>query len=123
MIPQRQIKGAQGEALAAAYLKKIGMAIVGQNWRCPLGEIDLIAQDRNGRLVIVEVKSAQGDISWARESITLKKQQKLKWLALAYLKTKNLGLETALRFDAVIVNLATGEIEHWPDAFWVKEEI
>ncbi|HOW01581.1 MAG TPA: YraN family protein, partial [Rhodoglobus sp.] len=48
--------GRRGEEIAARYLASRGLAIVERNWRCPQGEIDLIARD-GGELVFVEVKT------------------------------------------------------------------
>ena len=54
-----QALGRYGEALAARYLRERGMTIVERNWRCPEGEIDLVALDGDC-LVICEVKTRRG---------------------------------------------------------------
>jgi putative endonuclease len=46
----------RGEEFAADYLETQGMRIVDRNWRCPEGEIDIVALDRDA-LVIAEVKT------------------------------------------------------------------
>jgi putative endonuclease len=48
--------GIYGEELAARYLSKNGLVILGRNWRCDLGEIDVIAREKSD-LVICEVKT------------------------------------------------------------------
>jgi putative endonuclease len=48
--------GKRGEDQAAAYLTSIGYRIVDRNWRCPRGEIDIVAMDGD-ELVVVEVKT------------------------------------------------------------------
>ena len=48
--------GSRGEKLAAAFLQTKGFRLVESNWRCPLGEIDLI-MERNGEVRFVEVKT------------------------------------------------------------------
>lgn len=78
--------GARGEAAAAALLKGLGYRILGRNLRLPFGEIDLLAEDPDGRtIVLVEVKTrlrrAGGAGASARvapeASITRKKAAKL----------------------------------------------
>ena len=54
--PPRDASGQRGENVAARYLRNLGYKIIIRNFRCPLGEIDIIAKD--GRtLVFVEVKT------------------------------------------------------------------
>lgn len=52
----KDILGSRGEELAAQYLAAAGMEIIDRNWRCPEGEIDLVAVD-GSTLVVVEVKT------------------------------------------------------------------
>jgi len=55
-MAQKDDVGRRGEDEAAAYLTALGWRILDRNWRCPSGEIDIVALD--GReLVIVEVKT------------------------------------------------------------------
>jgi putative endonuclease len=55
-MAQKDDLGRQGEDETAAYLTALGWRIVDRNWRCPSGEIDIVAVD-GGELVIVEVKT------------------------------------------------------------------
>ena len=48
--------GAYGERVAAAHLVAAGMTVLERNWRCPLGEIDIVARDGDV-LVVCEVKT------------------------------------------------------------------
>ena len=52
----KDMLGRRGEELAAEYLESLGMLIVERNWRCPDGEIDIVALDGDA-LVIAEVKT------------------------------------------------------------------
>src|SRR5215472_8167778 len=52
--------GESGERFAAGWLEARGVRIVERNWRCPAGELDLVAE-RGGGLVFVEVKSRHGE--------------------------------------------------------------
>ena len=60
--PSTQAIGAKGERIARRYLRQNGYKILGKNFRVYLGEIDIIALDReNGKTVFVEVKSRKDD--------------------------------------------------------------
>ncbi|WP_445297103.1 YraN family protein [Chitinimonas sp. PSY-7] len=100
-----QTKGAAAEALAAEYLVQRGVSIIARNWRCRMGELDLIANDA-GTLVFVEVRSrAIGRFGDAAASITTSKQAKLVAAAQQYLAT--LGRTPPCRFDAVLLDGTT----------------
>jgi putative endonuclease len=76
--------GKRGEDLAADYLRGAGLAIVERNWRCPLGEIDLVARDGN-ETVFVEVKTRAGlGYGHPLEAITATKLARLRRLAAAW---------------------------------------
>lgn len=96
----RHDKGRIGEELAARYLEERGLQILDRNFRCPLGEIDLIARD--GRtLVFVEVKSRYGKgFGLPQEAVTHAKRRKLTLLAQWYLKSRALDTGRA-RFDVL----------------------
>ena len=53
----KQIIGAKGEEKACKYLKMKGYQIMEKNYRCKLGEIDIIAKDKNKEIVFIEVKT------------------------------------------------------------------
>jgi putative endonuclease len=85
MTSRRQQLGAQGEALAEAYLTQAGYEIIAKNWRCRDGELDLIARQAE-MLVFVEVRTRRGSrLGTPEESITLAKQARLINLAHTYL--------------------------------------
>jgi putative endonuclease len=119
-IDDRQSVGKLGEDAAVRFLKKRGVSIVERNVRSRLGEIDLVARDRD-TLVFVEVKcrrEAPGDPPQA--AVTPEKQRRLGRLAAGYLRRYGLG-ETACRFDVVAVVLdardRVKEIRHLEHAF------
>jgi putative endonuclease len=102
MLNLRQQYGAQSESLAARLLKRRGYTILETNYRTPLGEIDIIARDRD-TIVFVEVKARRslgfGGPKWA---VTPKKQRKISMVALYYLKTTRQSQAKA-RFDVVAI--------------------
>lgn len=115
----RKAIGRRAENLAAVFLKKKCFGIVDRNFRCRLGEIDIIAKDGD-ELVFVEVRSANGYyFQHPLESITNTKMRRLRRLAMVWLNY-NHTKEANLRFDIIsIVFLEKGnmEIEHIRDAF------
>ena len=93
--------GDWGEALAAEYLEARGCRIVEREGRCRFGEIDLIAE-QEGALLFVEVKLRTNlRYGMPRESVTAKKQEKLRSAALLYLSMH--GLDAPARFDVAEV--------------------
>jgi putative endonuclease len=102
MLNLRQQYGAQSESLAARLLKRRGYTILETNYRTPLGEIDIIARDRD-TIVFVEVKARRslgfGGPKWA---VTPKKQRKISMVALYYLKTTRQS-QVKARFDVVAI--------------------
>lgn len=100
----RQDSGRLGEKLAAEALRKKGYKIVGTNYRCRHGEVDIIALHR-GCLVFIEVRSKSGTaFGTPGESLTAQKQRKLAATAMDYL-AKHPGLPEDWRIDFVAVEL------------------
>jgi len=106
---RRQL-GGSGETLAAAHLEKNGYRILARNYRTPIGEIDIIAQEGE-TLVFVEVKTrGTHRFGHPKEAVTARKQRKLSMAALYYLKgTRNLHRKA--RFD--VVSILPGPREGW----------
>ncbi len=94
--------GQAGEDIAAGFLVKNGYRISERNYRCPIGEIDIVARDKND-LVFVEVKTRRSaDLGYPEQAVGIKKQKKISKLALWYLQEKRLnGVRT--RFDVVAI--------------------
>ena len=77
--------GRRGEKLAADHLTASGFRVVASNWRCPVGEIDIVAYD-GAVLVIVEVKTRTTDAyGHPFEAITPAKLRRLHLLAAAWM--------------------------------------
>jgi len=114
----RQLLGRKAEALAVAHLRKQGLRIEERNFRCRLGEIDLVARD-GATLVFVEVRSrTSAEFGLPEESVGHRKQQRLRRIAQVYLQGRG---ETTVRFDVVSVRFDRQgnlqRIEHIPQAF------
>lgn len=110
--------GIRGEDIAERFLRKKGYRIVARNFKTPVGEIDIVADD-GGTLVFVEVKTRGGQ-TFGRpfEAVDGRKKAKLRKVALYYLKNRCKN-DTPSRFDVLSIVAADGkeEIEHIVDAF------
>lgn len=94
------------------------MQLITRNFRCRLGEIDLIMQHGN-EIVFVEVRYRQSNnFGGAKDSIDNRKQQKIVKTASYYLQQHLQSDDTACRFDVMIVNSVESERLEWiQDAF------
>jgi len=118
MTRERLELGKLGEDLALKEVKRLGYKQITRNYRCRLGEIDLIAKDGN-TLVFLEIKTRKArSIGYAKEAVDLRKRRQISKVALAYMKS-NSCLDTKARFDVVAVSLGGGkpEIELIKNAF------
>lgn len=80
----KDVLGRRGEELAADYLEAHGMRIMDRNWRCPEGEIDIVALDGDA-LVIAEVKTRKSlDFGHPFEAVGAAKLARLQRLAAAW---------------------------------------
>lgn len=101
---RKQQLGEKGEAIAVRQLKKNGYKILEINYLTKLGEIDIIAKDKE-TIVFVEVKARRSvHFGSPKEAVTTQKQKKISMVALYYLKANN-QITTKARFDVVAVNL------------------
>jgi putative endonuclease len=110
--------GKWGEDLALKKVKKLGYKCIARNYRCPVGEVDLIAKDGDS-LVFIEIKTRRGrSLGYAKEAVNQRKRRQLSKVALAFMKTNGCS-ETRARFDVVVINLDGGsqEIEVVRNAF------
>ena len=108
MTQERLSLGKFGEDLAFKEIKGLGYKRIIRNYRCPLGEVDLIAMDGD-ILVFIEVKTRKGgSLAYAKEAVNAKKRRQLSKVALFYMKSNKIN-EVRARFDVVAVSLDGGE--------------
>ncbi|WP_082057251.1 YraN family protein [Psychromicrobium lacuslunae] len=110
----KQQLGRVGEELAADFLARRGFEVVDLNWRCPQGEIDLVAFDGE-ILVVIEVKTRRS-LSYGHpfEAISEAKLRRLRTLAVLWARHHGY-LSCRIRLDAVAVLAPRGaeaSIEH-----------
>jgi putative endonuclease len=92
--------GRQGEEVAARYVIRLGWKILDRNWRCPEGELDLVARDGE-QLVICEVKTRSTlRFGTPVEAVTAAKAARLRRLALRWAALHGCA-GTAIRIDVI----------------------
>lgn len=102
MTLEKRQRGQQGEAAAAVFLQERGYHLRERNFRCGLGEIDMVAEE-GGEIVFVEVRTRSSNLMGIpQESVDWRKQNRLRRLAAYYLKQRGL-LGQPCRFDVVAV--------------------
>lgn len=119
--------GALGEKYAADHLKRKGYKILNMNYKNKLGEIDLIAQDRNrGEIVFIEVKTRSADpYLGGQYAVDKRKQFHIMRTAAYYLDASKCELQP--RFDVIEIEAdrATGalkNVNHFENAFYQTED-
>ncbi|GAA4658843.1 YraN family protein [Kineococcus glutinatus] len=107
--------GGYGERIAARHLEQAGMVVLARNWRCELGELDLIARDGDC-LVVCEVKTRRSTAAGhPLEAVTPVKLARLRRLAAAWMSAHGVhprevrldvvGVLRPLRGPAVVEHL------------------
>ena len=108
----RKQLGVRGEDLACADLERQGMRILERNWRCRLGEIDIIAAEADATgltLVFCEVKCRSGlGFGHPLEAITYTKMRTLRQLAAQWMREHRMKA-SSIRLDAIGVVLVPGQ--------------
>ncbi len=107
--------GARGERIASTYLEAKRYRIVGTNYRCPWGEVDIIAQ-HDQCMVFVEVRTRRSiEYGTPEESLTRRKQDKLVATAETYLQDLTTAPDS-WQIDMVAIRLSSAgtnpQIEH-----------
>lgn len=111
--PPKKNSGADAEQRAEHFLQQQGLVTKNKNYRCKLGEIDLIMTDGT-TLIFIEVRLRNHhQFASAIESITLSKQQKIIRTAHYYLQEHRLTDKIACRFDVIALS-------NHRDPEWIK---
>lgn len=116
--------GTRGENSAERHLIAQDYKILARNYRCPLGEIDLVAK-KDKRYYFIEVKTRSSDeFGLPAEAVHLRKQKQLKRLAQWYLKENRLQ-DVPISFEVIAVHLSNAsgtQIQHFRNAFEAPDE-
>jgi putative endonuclease len=123
--PFRMSLGKRGEIVAANFLAQNGYKILEQNYRCEIGEIDVIAE-KDGRILFVEVKTRSSEhYGLPQESVHEIKQRKISRSAEWYLKEKRFETKP-VGFEVIAVQWKEGgdpEIRLISNAFSFDQEL
>ncbi len=115
--------GKRGEEAAVDFLKENGYRILVRNYKTKLGEIDIIATDKD-TYCFIEVKTRNSDsFGLPQEAVSFSKQRQISKAALQFLKEKNLFGQKA-RFDVISLLYCEDapKIELIKDAFELEEK-
>jgi putative endonuclease len=121
MTRARRQTGILGEQRALAALVAAGYRLLARNYRCPHGEVDLVAEE-GGRIVFVEVKARRGiDFGGPAAAVTRAKRRRIARASLHYLAANRM-LDRPARFDVVTLleTPAGWRVEILRDAFEVE---
>jgi putative endonuclease len=112
--------GSAAEERALVYLRGHGLKLVARNWRCKLGELDLVMRDGD-TLVIAEVRERRrDDYGTAAETVGPRKRARLVRATRLLLASRPELAERPLRFDVVALD-GSGAVEWIREAFDVQE--
>lgn len=114
MTRARQVLGAGGEDLSAAWYEAQGYQVMARNWRCPEGELDLVLS-QGATVVFCEVKT-RSSLAFGSplEAVTPVKQRRIRRLATAWLRQSG-SHYCDVRFDVAAV--LHGEVDVVQGAF------
>jgi len=115
MSRERVLLGATGEDAAARRYERAGYEVVGRNWRCREGELDLVLA--HGRLMVFcEVKTRTSErFGLPAEAVDWRKQARIRRLAVRWLAAWDGARPGALRFD--VASVSHGRVTIFEDAF------
>jgi putative endonuclease len=118
VVDERTQRGCAGEDAAQRVYERRGYFVVARNWRCALGELDLVLL-RRGLLVFCEVKTRSGPaFGGGYEAVSWSKRRKIRTLAEVYIGQHGFA-HAEVRFDVASVWLSGGrpDVEVFEDAF------
>ena len=107
-------RGRRGEWICRWHLRLRGWRIIAVDWRCPSGEIDIVAR-RGAVLAAIEVK-ARDDLARAGEAVLWRQRRRVSRAAMTFLLQRPDLAHLGLRFDAMLI--VPGRLPlHLPDAW------
>ncbi|MCD7844472.1 MAG: YraN family protein [Oscillospiraceae bacterium] len=119
MPSDKKLLGASGEDAACRYLRRHGYKIIGRNFSCRFGEIDIIAQNRR-YIVFAEVKLRRdGEFARAMEYVTEDKQRRVIMAAELWLSRNPARRQP--RFDVLEVYAPQGTMTQKPEIYHIED--
>lgn len=111
-------RGRASELLCRWHLRLHGWRIVARDWRCPAGEIDIVAR-RGKVLAVIEVK-ARGNVAAAADAVLPRQRRRIARATSAFLLARPDLAELMPRFDVMLV-APLRPPRHLPDAWRIDE--
>jgi putative endonuclease len=125
MLNLKNRRGRKAETYACAYLLRRGCRLFARNYRYVGGELDIVAKDKSGKWLFVEVKSVwENSFGLPDTRVNREKQRKIWQTALHFLHN-NGGLEQDSRFDVAAMDFREGKeaIRYYENAFIASQVI
>jgi putative endonuclease len=116
---QAERRGRFGEWLCLWHLRLRGWRVVARGWRCPMGEIDIVAR-RGGVLAVIEVKSRVALLADGTAVPSPRQRRRIARAAQAFLKARPDLAGLDLRFD--LMQVAQGRLPHHQHAAWRADD-
>lgn len=107
--------GKHGEDLATAFCREQNLKILARNYRCRMGEIDIIAQ-RENVVHVIEVKTRSHNLIPGRFAVNITKQRHIRQATQCYLMEHNLLNKVLVSFD--VIEITDGKIEFLENCFY-----
>lgn len=105
--------GFSGERKAVKFLKRNGYKIIGRNYRCPFGEVDIIARTEDV-LAFIEVKTRSGD-GFGAPNEAVDRERRRRYVNCARFYFNGKAMDCTVRFD--VIEVFRGEVNHIENAF------
>jgi putative endonuclease len=109
--------GRDAEARAAAFLQAAGLTLLTRNYRCRMGELDIVAREQ-AVLVVAEVRlRSRDDYGGAAASVTGRKQRRIVRATRHLLAARPALARLPIRFDVLVVPAGVAPIQWLRGAF------
>jgi len=125
MLTLKSKRGRKAETYACAYLLRKGCKLFARNYRYAGGELDIVAKDKTGKWLFVEVKSIWENSFGAPDTRVNKEKQRKIWQTALHFLHNNGGLEQNSRFDVAAMDFREGKkaVRYYENAFIASQVI
>jgi len=125
MLTFKSQRGRKAETYICAYLLRKGYGLFARNYRYAGGELDIVAKDKNGVWLFVEVKSVWKNSYGLPDTRVNKEKQRKIWQTALHFLHNNGGLEQNSRFDVAAMDFRfkRSEIRYYENAFVASKVI
>ncbi|MCL2283931.1 MAG: YraN family protein [Fibromonadales bacterium] len=125
MLTIKSKRGRKAETYACAYLMRKGCRLFARNYRYAGGELDIVAKDKTGKWLFVEVKSIWENSYGAPDTRVNKEKQRKIWQTALHFLHHNGGLDQDSRFDVAAMDFREGRkaVRYYEDAFVASQVV